>query len=481
MPTRFQRLCKFLEQEPALRSATIPMIELQALCLVSMFVNSFRVQVDEGRNRLMFPSFLGIMQAPSGVGKNAGVRIMMEEVFGLSVRSLKSVWENREVELLKEFLAERRIELEGVEEEKLEKDLEKCRKEFLRKRRVLNAQTATDGSYEGFAFDRAYMEQMGLGAPFVVVEEYGDKIVQMEKNAHVQTLYNKLVELTDNPHLSAKSVKSSEDATPGSDGMGVTCLFTFSAPNEKQREKVLELILKAAGRRGFLVFETLEGLDHDRALGFEELDNTEALEVFEYEIKGLFDALEKQVGGAGVPHRNVKGKAVVGFGEGAKELYREYSKENVKKYHALARNGLDSNKKNQLATLVKDMDRKVLKMAVLLAVFNHGEKKFSVEKEDLVAGLDIVMRSFKNAKAFFDEESRSLVKDVMVFMEGKKEVTAREMWDADLFKGIGGRGCQEPIHDIIMDEVVLVALEKGYELKCWKVKNQDRYSLTKIK
>jgi hypothetical protein len=483
--TRFEKLIDFTMQSQASAFATRPMVELQALSLVSSFVNTFRIQVEEEPGRFIFPSILAILEAPSGAGKNSGVRFMYDFIFRFSFDSLKVYWEGKERDDYEAFKVTIKEELlvefpESKDAAKRLKQFEKRKKAYFRARRPLAVMSATDGSYEGFAFDRAYLGIMKLGAPFLVVEEYGNKIVQMQKASYLRRLYDSVVDLVDKSELGEKSIKDKDGGTPGSDGMGITCYFTLANPTERQRETIVTSILQAVGRRGFVLRETLESLDVKRALKLEGTYCLDELESFEQEVGNLFNSLMDTSLEAEVDSR-VNGNVVIPFAEGAKEYYETYRKRIRELYVEHILEQIKSERKRNVATLLKDVDRKALKVAVILAVFNHGDKNFEITKEDLKQGGELVWKFFKHAKTFFDTDEESQAVKILSFLQEHKEASARDLYDAGLFPELNARNIQEDVYSAMMDFIKEEAKGMSYELQHFKVGKQDRYSLTKIK
>ena len=390
---------------------------------------------------------------------------------------MKNYWDVKEEGVLKAFLAEKKVEAEDKfeDEERREKWIDKCRKEFLRERRVLSVRTPIDGSYEGFAFDRAYMGKMGFGSPFVLVEEYGNKIMQMKRTVYLRVMYDKLIELVDDDVLVEKSVKNRADGTPGSEGMGMTCLFTLSNPTQEQRDSIATAVLQAAGRRGFLAKETLEGLECGRE-GSVDMDAVEGLEnelhdLFNH-LLGRFEKKEQDV--------RMRGRVCIEMDEEAKAVYKKLVKDNEKRYEKYIEEKVPSDKKNKVATLLRDMARKTLKLSVIFAVFNHGDNGFVVRKRDLEHAWAVVSRFFGCAKKFFDEDRHVRMLGLLAFLDGR-EVSAKELVDEGFFPQIRAYGrFQDEVKDVMLDYVKDFALEKGYELKSWKKKKADFYSLKKV-
>lgn len=467
--------------------ATDAMIKLQCLIMVSVFVNFFRIQVEESPGRFIFPSILAILEAPSGSGKNATCRFLNDFIFNLSFKSMKTIWEDKEVtfleekkEELKEYAVKEYPEEVEKYEEKRRKYVKKNLAAFHKSKRILSVRSATDGSYEGFAFDRAYMESMGYGAPYMFVEEYGNKLIQMKRAAYLRTMYDKLTELVDNDQLGAKSIKAGDGATPGSEGMGITCYFTLSSPTNEQFRTIREGVLQAVGRRAFISSVALEGLN----LGIESehpIYDLDELETFEVDVKNLFDSLHDRCGDEGlVKPTKLKGNLAIPLTAEAREYYKLYINKRREMYRDHAEETLPSDKKSEVATLIKDLDRKVLKVATLLAVFNHGEKNFEITKADIRTAGDIVWESFRSAKLFFNVANITSVEKILSTLKERGEMSARELIETDLFQGISKRDFQTELAGIMMDEVADVAKEYGYEVGFYKKGKQDRYTLKKL-
>jgi len=480
MDTRFERLVEQTSLSPAMSFATKPMIQLQILAMVSAFINFFRIRVEENPGRFIFPSMLIILEAPSGAGKNAGCSFMSQFIFGLSFRAMQTYWGSKEEELLKEFGKEIKAKAIDKYGEDI-KDYERKRQTYETKRlsefhdakRKVNVKTPHSGSYEGFAADRAYMEKLELGAPFILVEEYGNKLLQMRRAAYLQTMYNSLVDLVDNDELEGKSIKDKKFNTPGSAGMGITNLFTLSNPTGVQKQDIRSAVLQAVGRRGFLAKETLESLNFDNVEEIKEYSLDE-LEKFECEVKELFDSLLKRAEGE-------KDTLVIPITEGARKLYHQYVLKNRQLYkkHALGRFPSDS--KNAKATLLKDLDRKALKVATLLSVFNHGEEQFHITKDDISQAATLVLGLYKAAVDFFEDKQHTLTEKLLAYLESKGDASASELWEEGCFPDVKSRSNQIAIREIMLDEVEPMAKDLGFVLGHFKKGKQDRYRLTKSK
>lgn len=477
--TRFERLVEIALLDPASRYATRMMIELQALTMIAVFANFFRVTVEESPGVFTFPSIVTVIEAPSGAGKNSVTRLIERFILNQSFQAMRDFWAEKEKDMKRawdkeseQMALEKYPEATKKDEDARIKMFLKREKQFFSKKRPIDVFTSTHGSYEGFAFDRAYLEGFGFGAPYVRVEEYGNLIIEMKQAGYLRKMYDSLVELVDNPKLIAKSIKDKDAGTPGSDNMGITCLFTLSNPTQAQKEYINSIILQAVGRRGFLVSETIEGLDHERAkknlnYKLKELESFDD-EVFEC-FEGVFERLK-----SGWNDR------VIPLSKEARERYVEIRCEVGERYSDHALSGLKSDRKMQVATILKDLDRKTLKIAVLFAVFNHGESNFEVTLDDMNLAYKYSNRFYEASKDYFEDTVPSPAEQILSYVVEKNDVSARELWERGFFPNIRSRSIQPEIKMIMTNEVSDLAEEHGLELLCYKVRKADRYTTRKL-
>ena len=478
MPTRFERIIEIARLDPASRYATQTMIELQALTMLSVFGNYFRLTVEESPGVFTYPSIITVIEAPSGAGKNSITRLLEKFVFNQAFQRMRDDWYCEEVSF--KNTSERLAETEAMElfpgddkksEDKRIKHVDKRNKEFSRRKRPLDVFTSIHGSYEGFAFDRAYLEKFSYGAPYVRVEEYGNLILEMKQASYLKKMYDSLVDLIDNPRLTPKSIKDKEGATPGSDGMGLTCLFTLSNPTEKQKEYIESIILQAVGRRGFLVSETIETLDHDRATQSDVYD-LDALRDISYEVLTCFEFIVERLNST--PNRCVP------MTPEAKAAYEQIRVEVGRRYSEHAKSGIRSDKKMQIATVLKDLDRKILKIATLFAIFNHGEIALEITADDLSLAQAFGEKFFLASKAYFNDAAPSNTEKIIAYILEKKFTPARGLWEAGLFPGIPGRSLQENIAEVMRNEIIPAAEGLGIKIILFKKRKADWYGAQKM-
>ena len=344
MSTRYETLFNLVRRTDAMNYATDNMVRLQAVAAMSFFVNHFRIQLQESTGNYIYPSFLGVLEAPSGAGKNAGVSFALNVLGKSVVDRIESYWDGRVRELASERKTALKLEAGAQfadDLKKMEKHVEKGMKTFWAGVRPINVMQEVAGSFEGFAFDRAWLEKMGLGAPFMFVEEYGDKLVQMKQASYVKNLHSKVIQLVNNDKLMSKSIKSKDGETPGSKGMGITALFTLSSPDVRQKADIRSGVVQAVGRRGHLVKETLLSLDYEKALGQRTCDEITDGEIFSHNesLAEWFDKMQDLVDSGYYTGADgfSTGRMVLPWGDGARQYYKKLKHENVKMYreHAL--------------------------------------------------------------------------------------------------------------------------------------------------
>lgn len=474
--TRFERLLRMAQSSGGARTASDLMVTLQAVSLVSTFVNYFRIQVAENEFSALYPSTLILIEAPTGAGKNAAYRFMKTHLLGNAFKKMEEelhIIEKKREEELEEYVLRMWPDSEDAgEQKKVEKARNACRSEFKSKKRALAMVTPDDGSYEGFAFDRAYLGSFPCGAPTIRVDEYGDKLTLMSRAAYLQNFYNRLLELVDYDKLGAKSIKAREGETPGSEGMGISLYFTLSHPDERQKEDIKRAVLKSIGRRGFIVRET------NQTITLRDFPKNDVYEVeaFSFEMEELMDHLFSIYGGDNLGGRFVR------LSPNAQELYEKLSKENEAAVENIRRTMASSKEKDVKCALMQDLDRKVLKLSALLAVFNHGEKDMNINLEDIVSAKRIVDLSHASASSFFDMTDYSSTNKFIAFLQERpeKRASSLEIVEAGLFEQVSKRAFQGPLFDLIMGEVKDQAEESGFTISHSKIKNRDFYSLTKV-
>lgn len=473
MTTRFDRLKNMAQRCGGARTASDLMVTLQAISLVSTFVNYFRIQVVENEFSFLFPSTLILLEAPTGAGKNAAYRFMQTNLLGKAFfkmeEELHLIEAKREAEV-EEFVLRQWPDNEDPKlQKKAEKERESYKAQIRSKKRVLSLISPDDGSYEGFAFDRAYLGSFPCGAPTIRVDEYGDKLSLMSRAAYLQNFYNRMLELVDYDKLGAKSIKARDGETPGSEGMGITLYFTLSHPDEKQKEDIKKAVLKSVGRRGFIVRETNQTIT---LRSFPENDKEE-IERFSFEMENLMEALFERYG-----NDNLGGR-FVSLDPQASALYKEISKENEEKIEGIRRSMAASKEKDVKCALLQDLDRKMLKLSALFAVFNHGEVDMNINVDDLKATQKIVEQSLASAMSFFDMTDYSVTNKLIAFLQGRpgQKASSLDIVEAGLFEQVGRRAFQGPLYDTIMGEVKDQAEDNGFTITHERERNRDFYTL----
>lgn len=470
METRFEKLVRFASNVGGARTASEDMILVQAISLVSTYVNFFRIVIKEGQFGSIFPSTLILVEAPSGAGKNAAYKFMQREIFDPSMRQMQDLLIVEQEKRKEEYFNDIDVKF-PIDNKKSAKEGDKLKRAFLANRRPLTLITPDDGSYEGFAFDRAYMGKFKYGAPTVRVDEYGDKLSIMKKTAYLQNFYNRLLELVDYDVLVEKSVKKKDDATPGSKGMGITLLFTLSNPTINQKEELRMAVLKSIGRRGFIIRETNQSLKLRDITPPSEHE----VEVFAKELSDLTEHLSDTLLG--------QSPRLLEFTPEAMIFYMELTTKLATLLDNYRRTATASSEKDLVCSLMSDLDRKIFKLSSLLAIFNHGEKDFLVTEEDVKQAEKIVLRTFKSAKKFFDMSEYDSVNKVIAFLQGRKAMTASalELVDADIFQGITKRNFQAQVEELMMGSIADEALARGWLIEQEQDRRRHLYKLSPLK
>lgn len=451
------------------------MVELQALSLVGTWVNFWRLRLRESDFKTTFPSSLVLVEAPTGTGKNAAYRFMLSYVFGFPFRFMEGILFERESALRAEFVELINAKYPVIGDSALDKKNEKERLKAIQdhdsKKRALGMLSSDDGSYEGFAFDRAYLERLGFGAPTIRVDEYGDKLSLMKRAAYLLSFYNKLLELVDYDELGAKSIKDRGGATPGSSGMGITLYYTLSHPDTHQKEEIKRAVLKSIGRRGFLLRETNQTIK----LHAITPPSLEIVEVFQHELQTLTESLyERFKASPSSRDRFVQVDAE------AQAWYRTRANALALELQSFRSSAAPSTVKDVRCALMADLDRKVMRIACLLAVFNHGEcDPLVVTVRDLEDAQDIVTRSYESAQSFFDMSEYSNANEIIGLLQAKGDAgaSALELLTCKAFWGMPKRGFQDTVFKVMMDEIAPDAEAAGYALEHFKLRKRDFYKV----
>jgi len=469
---RFTQLVEYASQVAGASTASTAMVELQALSLISTWVNYWRIRVQEGPYKTTFPSTLTLVEAPTGTGKNAAYRFMQKHVFGSPFRQAMGYLFDQECSRYDEYVKDVHLKFPVVEGSADAKKNEKQRKKLITKynsrKRELSMITPDDGSYEGFAFDRAYLGSLSFGAPTIRVDEYGDKLTLMKRAAYLQSFYNRMLELVDYDELTAKSIKDRGQATPGSKGMGITLYFTLAHPDSRQKEDIKRAVLKSIGRRGFLIRESNETVQL-RNVTPPPVDDVEA---FSAQITELTEWMHEQFAGTPGSER------IITLTPEARTWYDAECERAARALQVYRDQTAASEHKDLMCALQSDLDRKTLRVATLLAIFNHADRNFVVTLADLKQAHGIVRRSFESAKRFFDESAYSNTNQVISFLQQKgiKGASALDLMDLPTFRGLPKRSFQEPVFDLMMSEVAPEARSMGLVVEHHKVRKRDFYT-----
>ena len=473
MPTRFQRLIQTGLSSDGAAKATYSLAALQALTVVSKYVNFFRIKYPEGSWHTVFPSTLAVIEAPTGSGKNSIYNFYQSTIFRQTFDYLESCLVVEAKKLVKEEEARLEKLLEEEMVGKSEADRTKLAskyKRFLEKFEMSVRDPVLDhwddGSYEGFAKQRAFMAKLPIGSKTIRSNEFGDRIRQMKNNTHLVSMFARFFELIDDDKLMAKYIKDKEGTTEGSGGLATTLLLTYAPMDRNSRETVKGYISQSIGRRGFLLRETNESIsffDHPPY-------DPEEVEALECEIRGLTDELEKRV------------SSIVPISEEAKRWHGDYTKRYKEAMNQIYKGRSPSERKDMDLCILQDKDRKVLKLAVLLAVFNHGEEDFQVLVADMEEAQRFVEQFVDNAQSFFDMTAYSETNSVIAYItdQGEDWVSARALYEAGLFKEVRRDNFQTSITEIMLRDISASASLKGLKV-IHEVRNrQDLFKLVPL-
>ena len=299
MSTRFHRLIEIGLTSDGARKATYSLVALQALTVVSKFVNYYRIKYEENAWHSVFPSTLAVIEAPTGSGKNSVYNFYSSTVFKFPFEYMESCLVAEAGKRGKEYEIKLAKELEA---ESVGKDESARAKLALKYKKMLDAFERgmrdpvldhwDDGSYEGFAKQRAFLARLPVGSKTIRSNEFGDRIRQMKNNTHLVSMFARFFELVDDDKLMAKHIKDKDGTTEGSMGLATTLLLTYAPMDRNSRETVKTYISQSIGRRGFLLRETNE------SIRFFERGEYDALKVedLEGEVRELTTFLEEKVG-----------------------------------------------------------------------------------------------------------------------------------------------------------------------------------------
>lgn len=462
METRFDRTVNFARNINGAERATLAMVQLQAIFLLSTYVNFFRIKIREGRFSEIYPSVLVLLEAPSSSGKNKPAGFMEEEIFGFPFSVLRDWQEQRDHEYRKKKIEEIHLAHPGDD-----KEANKAEKAVLSSFRPVEIFHFDDGSYEGFAMDRAHKAQIGIGAMAVICKEYADRLRQMKQNVYLATMYGRMLELIDNDKLGRKSIKDSKGSTPASGGMGMSLFYTTAPMELKLRESVKSQIIQTMGRRGFILRETNETVRYRTDCIEPDPEEVEALEREITELTYILLDLKPE-------------EKVITFSADGRRRYEEIMQEHVKRQNAAYDLGPSEDKDTMLA-LMADIDRKTLKLAGLLAVFNHGEFAFEIGVADINTAYEIVLNSYQNSLKFFDMSAHQETNRLISYLQFATEpVSAKQLLEAGFFPKVPSRGWQEEVHEIMTRDIEIKLNEIGFTLEVERYNRQYRYSMAKI-
>lgn len=479
MDTRFSRLCQLGQRCGGSDKATKALVELQALSAICRYVSFWRIRYKEGKRNLPFPSLLIWIEAPSGGGKNAISFFYKDEIFKSSIKYMMSLLQIQadaflieEKKRLKALYNFDDNELDKKGKEKMQKRYDTELAKYFTATRDLDLDHWDDGTYEGFAKERAYMAKFRFGSKNLTSPEFSDRIKQMVNNSHLSTMYGRLFELVDNPELGTKHIKDKEGKTEGSTGMGTNIYLTHSLLNPQLRLKVMDSILTSVGRRGFLLRETNETITSIRR----EEPTDEEVDDLSSEILKMTEFLDDYC--SNKDNYDDESGVVIKMDEGALAWYLDYKegqRELLNKMYKTA----PSEKKDLLLALMQDGERKVQKVACLLAIFNHYED-FRIKVEDLEHAQVLVESFMENAKNFFNMAQYNQSNQIIAYLRGKEGewVSARELFESGVFGKVNRDSFQIPIKDTMMRDIALDMEKLNYNLEYQEYNRQDQYRVT---
>lgn len=479
MSTRYERLCLMGRSFDGGAKATPAIINIQAITAVSKFVNFFRIKYVEPRAgggdgwRSIFPSTLALLEAPSGSGKNSILSFYSECIMRLSFEWMESVLKQEAEKLLKEeerrlmkLMEEDMIGKGEADRKKLEVQFEKRLKKFEAEMRSCELDHWDDGTYEGFAKERGFMAKLPVGSKTMKSEEFGDRIKMMKNNTHLISMFGRIFELTDNDKLLSKHIKDKEGMTEGSKGLGTTTILTYSPLPRELREIAKNYIAQTIGRRGFIARETNETIRF-----FDDQPTYNPMEVEDLSTELWFLAqklLERKPSG---------GEYIIPITEEAKLWFTSYVKEYRADMNALYTDSIPGEQKDLRACILQDRERKVLKCAVLLAVFNHGDSDFSVEVQDLEEAKALIDLFIDTAKGFFEMKQYTESMSIISSLQSLGEMSARDLFEQGFFKNTNKDKFQTIIDEVMMRDVQAKAKEFGFKIMRREKNRQYKYSL----
>lgn len=470
MTTRFQRLIELGLTSDGARKATYSLVALQALTVVSKFVNYYRIKYEENTWHTVFPSTLAVIEAPTGSGKNSVYNFYSSTVFKFPFEYMESCLEVEAQKLVKEY----EIKLEkDLERECVGKDETTRNKLALKYKKMLEAFERgmrdpvldhwDDGSYEGFAKQRAFLARLPVGSKTIRSNEFGDRIRQMKNNTHLVSMFARFFELVDDDKLMAKHIKDKDGTTEGSSGLATTLLLTYAPMDRNSRETVKTYISQSIGRRGFLLRETNESIQFFERAPYDP----SLMEDLEGEVRDLTTSLEGKIGWT------------LPITPEAKAWFESYRKRYMEVMNDIYLNRPASERKDMDLCILQDKDRKVLRLAVLLAVFNHGEEDFALTVADLEEAQVFVDKFVDSAQSFFDMTAYSQTNTVLAYLMDQKSewVSARTLFELGLFKEVKRDNFQMSIKEIMLRDINASANVKDLKVAHMEKNRQDLYRL----
>lgn len=448
--------------------ATESLASLQALTIVGKFVNFHRITYREGDWHTVFPSTLVVIEAPSGSGKNAIYNFYQSTVFKMAFENLEITLKKETERLVgeEEKRLESRLEEEGIgkseqERAKLAIKYQKYLERFQRDLRDPVLDHWDDGTYEGFAKQRAFMAKLSVGSKTIRSNEFGDRLKQMKNNTHLVSMFARFFELVDDDKLGAKYIKDKEGTTEGSSGMATTLMLTYAPMDRTSRDQMKGQISQSLGRRGFLLRETNESIRFHSRPPYDASLTDELT----FEVNNLVDVLERYVG------------KEISFTDEAKDWIYRYTSDYRVAMNSIYTKRAPSERKDLDLCILQDKDRKVVRVAVLLAIFNHAEEDFAVTVLDLEEAKVLVEQYVEDARAFFDMSDYSDTNAVLAYLSdrGEEWASARTLFEAGLFKDVRRDNFQTGIREVMLRDIQVSAHSKGLKVVLSEKNKQDLY------
>lgn len=312
----------------------------------------------------------------------------------------------------------------------------------------------SDATLEGFLALREAYSEVNFGGTFIKISEFGDYI--SSDNNSRREFISIVTETFDTGDNKAKVIKMQKDYK-SIEGIPGNVIFHTSLAgliSGKSHYKLLEFLNRGLGRRAFIVCPSPISEIPEKTFEEREEEIKKLRSELSY-IQGLFDEFT----------RKHKFNSLYIFSKKADEKLYEYKKVNMKNAAKI-----NKNKEEAIIAEIKNRHWKVVKLAGLIAAFEHPTE-YEVNEEDLGYAIYIADYYGEHFLSFFEKRELEPERKLYEYLKenqgvwlSKSELREQNFVWHNRFKGWLIES---------LEEIEVIAEDNGYELQL-KDKNTNR-------